>query len=221
MKSIYFGAAVLAVAASANAAVLIDGFGTDLLAPLELPTDALSVSAGSMVTGAFDIRTTSLAPDSGTFPGRVRPVADIFEGVLTLSSPPKFDGFVSLIYSSFTGANLGGTLSIEVDFDYYDQAEDNPVSITVRLLSAGGQGTSTVSVLVPVTGGSVFVPVNTPDFNDVNFTAVTGMIIDINSGPSADYQIDLIRAADVVIPEPTALALVPVAGLVAMRRRRA
>ncbi|TVQ51061.1 MAG: hypothetical protein EA377_13360 [Phycisphaerales bacterium] len=144
-------------------------------------------------------------------------------GIFDYRSTSEASGFLSLTYDA-GGAGLGIDLSnqigLDIDFLSFDLGNGIPMPVTATV--SDGMNSASLEISLTSAGAQVI----TFDFMDfsnigsVDLSAIQSISFDFDAGNAADFRIDQIVTTG-VIPAPGALALLGIAGLLGMRRRRA
>lgn len=142
-------------------------------------------------------------------------------GLFGYASSPESQGFVSLLYDA-DGAGLNVDFSskesIQMDFELFDFANSIPMPVTAILSDGVNSASRTVSLTSAGAQSAMF---SLSDFDDIamlDLTSIHSIKFELNPGVATDFQINQIMT---VLPSPGAFALLCVAGICGVRRRRA
>ena len=210
----------------AEASIIIDDF-SDVQASWPLTADTvgntLTVNESGLNNVFGGTRQTDVTLTSAGFPGLDDLRINIFvmPGLFDYSSTSEASGQLGLLYDA-GGAGLNGDFSnqigLNIDFLAFDfgSAANLPITATI---SDGMNSASLTLALTSVGAQSAFF-----DFNDfagigsIDLSSISSVSFDFDAGLGADFRMSQINT---VIPAPGALALLGIAGLLGMRRRRA
>jgi hypothetical protein len=186
-----------------------------------LTTDSASETGLSGVLGGA--RTTTLELDGGS--GLAAGFVDGSNMIFELSSSLNTMAFLSFDYGAAAGAsdlnaNFGDAVGIEISIAGFDYASEAPLGVMVTLMSNGIERTANVFV---TSVGAQTVMVDFGSFMDTggggafSFGDIDGIGVEFSFQGGADFQIGSIQTA---IPGPGVLAVLGMAGLTGIRRRR-
>jgi len=219
-------AALVLVAGSASAEVIIDGFEDG---NFTLIVDATTGSGQSTQTGTSMIggtRTVDLLNVTSTGSPSLFASAivgadspDVLDDALSYSNNDQVTSTLKLTYGG-TGNLLDADLSAEPFIDIHLKTIDLATGMSVTLTS-GLEGAGTSHTETDTASGPGFFPFTLQDYADagVDLSDIDEIIVEVSGDPALDLSINLIAATD-VIPEPATLSLLGIGLLAAAYRRR-
>lgn len=217
---------VSAFTASADAGVMIDNF-TTVASPSPWPVNLTAEGNQTVTESGLNTlggwRETFISATNIGLPGVdfVDVNIETGTGLFGYASSSTSEGFVSLLYDA-GGAGLNADFAqkaaIQMNFEFFDFANSNPLPITAILSDGVNSASHTVSLTSEGAQSAMFTISDFADIALLDLASIHSIKFELDPAVSADFQISSIMT---VLPAPGAFALLGLAGLCGTRRRRA
>ncbi len=218
-------AGTIGLVSQTEASILIDDF-TDVQASWPLTVDTVGNTQTINESGLNNVlggtRQTSVTLTSAAFPGLDDLRINIFvaPGVFDYTSTSEATGQLGLLYDA-GGAGLNADFSnqigLNIDFLAFDYGSAAALPITATMSDGVNTATLTLSLNSVGAQSAFFSFGDFAGIGSLDLSAISSVSFEFDAGAGADFRISQINT---IIPAPGAIALLGLAGLVGVRRRR-